>query len=79
MRSIATEALDPAGRAGRVAYLWVTPFAAGQACAVPRQSPTIDGDSYVRPQRRVAARELGTRQPADALRSCVTAIQPQES
>ena len=47
MRSIATEALDPAGRAGGVAYLWGTPFAAGQALAVPRQPPTIDGDSDV--------------------------------
>ena len=25
----------------------VTPFAAGQALAVPRQPPTIDRDSYV--------------------------------
>jgi hypothetical protein len=79
MRSIATEALDPAGRAGGVAYLWGTPFAAGQACAVPRQPPTIDDDSYIRPHRRATARELGTRLPADALRSCVTVIQPKES
>ena len=41
------EGLDPADRAGGVAYLWVTPFAVGQALAVPRQPPTIDGDSYV--------------------------------
>ena len=42
-----TVGLDPAGRAGGVAYLWVTPFAAGQALAVPRQPPTIDRDSCV--------------------------------
>ena len=42
-----TEGLDPAECAGGVAYRWVTPFAAGQALAVPRQSPTIHRDSYV--------------------------------
>ena len=42
-----TVGLDPAGHAGGVAYLWATRFAAGQALAVPRQPPTIDGDSYV--------------------------------
>ena len=30
-----------------MAYLWVTPFAAGQALAVPGQPPSIDRDSYV--------------------------------
>jgi hypothetical protein len=79
MRSIVTEGLDLAEWAGGVAYRWVTPFAAGQACAVPRQPPTIDDDSYIRPHRRATARELGTRLPADALRSCVTVIQPKES
>ena len=47
MRPIATVGLDPAGHAGGVAYLWATRFAGGQALAVPRQPPTIDGDSYV--------------------------------
>jgi hypothetical protein len=47
MRSIVTEGLDPADRAGGVAYLWVTLFAAGQALAVPRQQPTIDRHSHV--------------------------------
>ena len=42
MRSIVMEGFDPASRAGGVAYLRVTPFAAGQALAVPRQPPTID-------------------------------------
>jgi hypothetical protein len=42
-----TEGLDPADRAGGVAYRWVTPFAAGQALDVQRQPPTIDRDSYV--------------------------------
>ena len=41
------EGLGPADLAGGVAYLWVTPFAAGQALAVPRQPPTIDRDSCV--------------------------------
>jgi hypothetical protein len=59
MRSIVMEGLDPAGRAGGVAYLWVTPFAAGQALAVPRQPPTIGGDSCVAFTRHAAARELG--------------------
>lgn len=39
--------LDPSGRAGGVAYLWVTRFAAGQALAVPRQPPAIDRHSCV--------------------------------
>ena len=42
MRSIVMEGFDPAGRAGGVAYLRVTPFAAERALAVPRQPPTID-------------------------------------
>ncbi len=35
------EGFDPVGRAGGVAYLRVTPFAAERALAVPRQPPTI--------------------------------------
>jgi hypothetical protein len=45
--SITIEALDPAERAGGVAYLCVTPFAAGQELDVPRQPLAIDRDSYV--------------------------------
>ena len=47
MRPIVTEGLDPAECAGGVAYRRVTPFAAGQVLAVPRQSPTIHRDSCV--------------------------------
>jgi hypothetical protein len=45
--SIVIEALEPAERAGGVAYLCVTPFAAGQTLAVPLQPIAIDGDCYV--------------------------------
>ena len=40
MRSMATQALDPAARAGGVASLWLTRFAAGPALAVPREPLT---------------------------------------
>jgi hypothetical protein len=45
--SIVIGALEPAERAGSVAYLCVTPFAAGQALAVPVQPVVIDRDCYV--------------------------------
>jgi hypothetical protein len=45
--SIVIEALDPAERAEGVAYLCVTPFAAGQTLAVPLQPITIERDGYV--------------------------------
>jgi hypothetical protein len=45
--SIVTGALEPAERAGGVAYLCVTPFAAGQTLAVPLQPLVIDRDCYV--------------------------------
>ena len=44
---IVIEALEPAERAGGVAYLCVTPFAAGQTLAVPLQPIGIDRDCYV--------------------------------
>ena len=62
------EALDRADRAGGVAYLWLTTFAAGQALAVPRQPLTIGGDSCVA-VTGAAAREPGARPSAGALRS----------
>jgi len=71
MRSIVTEGLDLAEWAGGVAYRWVTPFAAGQALAVPRQPPTIDRDSYVA-FTGTQPRSNGARLPADPLRSYVT-------
>ncbi len=74
-----TVGLDPAGRAGGVAYRWVTRFAAGQALGVPRQPPTIDGDSYVAFIGAQPHANGGARLPADALRSCVTVIHRQES
>jgi len=45
--SIVIEALDPAERSGGVAYLCVTPFAAGRELAVPRQPLAIERDCYV--------------------------------
>jgi len=45
--SIVTGALEPAERADGVAYLCVTPFAAGQTLAVPGQPVAIDRDCYV--------------------------------
>jgi hypothetical protein len=45
--SIVIGALEPAERAGGVAYLCVTPFAAGQTLAVPVQPVVIDRDCYV--------------------------------
>ncbi len=45
--SIVIGALDPAERTGGVAYLCVTPFAAGQTLAVPLQPVAIDRDCYV--------------------------------
>jgi hypothetical protein len=45
--SIVTGALEPAERAGGVAWLCVTPFAAGQTLAVPGQPVAIDRDCYV--------------------------------
>jgi hypothetical protein len=45
--SIVTGALEPAERASAVAYLCVTPFAAGQALAVPAQPVVADRDCYV--------------------------------
>jgi hypothetical protein len=45
--SIVTGALEPAEHAGGVAYLCVTPFAAGQTLAVPGQPVAIDRDCYV--------------------------------
>ena len=42
--SIVVEALEPAERTGGVAYLCVTPFAAGQTLAVPLQPIAIDRD-----------------------------------
>jgi len=45
--TIVTGALEPAERARGVAYLCVTPFAAGQALAVPVQPVVIDRDCYV--------------------------------
>ncbi len=45
--SIVTGALDPAERAGGVAYLCLTPFGAGQTLAVPLQPVAIDHDCYV--------------------------------
>ena len=44
--SIVVEALEPAERNGGVAYLCVTPFAAGQTLAVPLQPIAIDRDCY---------------------------------
>ena len=41
------EALDPAGRAGGVAYLCATSFGAGHALAVLAQPPAIDPDSCI--------------------------------
>ena len=73
-----TGGLDPAECAGAVAYRWETPVAAGQALAVPRQSPTIHRDSYVaftrtQPRSNGGALErgrarTGARLPADPLR-----------
>jgi len=45
--SIVTGALEPAERAGGVAYLCVAPFTAGQTLAVPGQPVAIDRDCYV--------------------------------
>ncbi len=45
--SIVIGALEPAERTGGVAYLCVTPFAAGQTLAVPLQPVAIDRDCYV--------------------------------
>jgi hypothetical protein len=45
--SIVTEALEPAERASGVAYLCVTPFAAGQTLGVPVQPVVTDRDCYV--------------------------------
>ena len=45
--SIVIGALDPAERSGGVAYLCVTPFAAGRELAVPRQPLAIGRDCYV--------------------------------
>ena len=45
--SIVARALEPAERARGVAYLCVTPFAAGQTLAVPVQPVVIDRDCYV--------------------------------
>ena len=47
MGLIAMRASGPAGRAGGVAYLRATPFAAGQALAVRRQPPGTGGGSCV--------------------------------
>ena len=47
MRSSAMQAPGPTGRAGGVARLCATPFAAGHALAVRRQPPTIDRDSCI--------------------------------
>lgn len=45
--AIVIGALEPAERAGGVAYLCVTPFTAGQALDVPLQPVAIDRDCYV--------------------------------
>ena len=45
--SIVIGALEPAERAGSVAYLCVTPFAAGQTLAIPVQPVVIERDCYV--------------------------------
>jgi len=45
--SIVIGALEPAELVGGVAYLCVTPFAAGQTLAVPLQPIAIERDSYV--------------------------------
>jgi hypothetical protein len=47
LASIVIGALDPAERAGAVAYLCPTPFAAGAELAVPRQPLVIERDCYV--------------------------------
>jgi len=47
MGLIAMEVSGPAGRAGGVAYLRATPFAAGQALAARRQPPATGGDSCI--------------------------------
>ena len=47
MRSAVKQAPDPAGRAGGVAYLCATPFAAGQPPALRRQPPAIDHDPCI--------------------------------
>jgi hypothetical protein len=44
MTSIVMQVPGPAGRAGGVARLRVTPFAAGQALALRRRPPAIDHD-----------------------------------
>ena len=41
------QAPGPAGRAGGVAYLCATPFAAGQALALRRQPPATDRASCI--------------------------------
>ena len=47
MRSIVMQARDAADRPGRVAALCATPFAAGQAPAVPQWPPALDRDSHI--------------------------------
>ena len=74
MRSMLMKALDPVGRAGGVAYLWLTTFAAGPAFAVPREPLPIDRDSCIA-FTGAAARAPGARLSAGALRSGVTVLQ----
>jgi hypothetical protein len=73
------EGLDPAGCAGGVAYRWVTPFAAGQALAVPRQPPTIDRDSYVAFTGRQPRSNGGAPGRRSTATLCDKVIQRQES
>jgi hypothetical protein len=74
MRSMAMGALDPGGRAGGVAYLWLTTFAAGPALAVPREPLIIDRNSCVA-FTGAPTREPGARLSAGALRSGATVLQ----
>jgi len=79
MRLIAMKAFGPAGRAGGVACLRATPFAAGQALAARRQPPATGRDSCIAVTGAQPQANLGRAWPPMRCVSCAAVSRRQGS